>query len=83
MNDSPMAGKALSDTYDQFRDEIHSALPTDLHAEFDRLFPRLNQEELQPDDILEIQQAASAAKTKLTALSGWLEGLIESEKSVD
>lgn len=81
MNADPMAGVELSNIYDKYRDDVLLSLPTDLHDEFKRLFPRLNQQELKKHDILAINQATATARTRLTALYGWLEGVIASEKS--
>ena len=74
-----LAGKALADTYDQLRDQILVTIPEELHAEFDVLFPKMEQKAIRHGDVLASAQAADAAKARLRTLSGWLQGIIESE----
>lgn len=74
-----LAGKALVETYNQLQHQIRATLPEGLHEEFDSLFPKLKVPTLSRFNLTESAAAGDGAKTKLTTLAGWLQGILDAE----
>jgi hypothetical protein len=79
-------GQELGKTYNRLREEVRSSLPESLYEEFDRLHRPFeeskNRTRLTPEGIIAEREATSVAKTRLTALYGWLEGHLAYEREI-
>ena len=75
----PMAGPALSEAAERYREQIDAILSEDLRAEFDALFPRVEPQRSGRGDMVAMAQAADSARARLLGIEGWLQGLVDSQ----
>lgn len=76
-----VAGEAYASVYDSLRAEVRGSVPGHLIEEFDRLFGELRGAARRGSDLFGQAGMANEAKLQLQTMVGWLEGIIQSDKS--